>query len=204
MARSMLLAALVLLAACARSEEASVVADMNSLEPAERVRTPERDDEELAIGEWRETIQEDYAALEFGPAGAPPLFSLRCDERGGVLLQRHGTVPIGDLPTMLVTIGNDTRRLAVATAGGTIPMLRAALPPRDQMLTTLASVDAPITIRIGDAVPLVLPQTPAFETLVTRCGSDRRGAEAGEAEDAANAAAEANAAAPPAAPEATR
>jgi len=189
--------ALILLVGCARSEDASVVANSNELQPVERVRAPERDEVEIAIGEWREALQEDFAALEFGPTGAPPMFSMRCDERRGVLLQRHGTMPIGDLPMMLVTIGNDTRRLAVATAGGTIPMLRSALPPRDPLLETLAAGEAAITIRIGDAPPLVLPPSPAFAPFVARCAQAGTGpapAPAAENEAAATPAASAPAA----------
>jgi len=81
MTRRAIFLSLVLLAACARSEDASVVVDTNELRAVEQVRAPEQDDEELALGEWRETLQDEHPALEFGPNGAPPLFSLRCDAR---------------------------------------------------------------------------------------------------------------------------
>ena len=163
-----------LLAACARSEDASnTTIDSNAL-AVERVRSLDESDQQVALGDWRESLQDEYAALEFGPAGAPPIFSLRCDERRGVLLQRHGTAPTGDLPMMLVTIGNDTRRLAVTSAGGTIPMLRASLPPQDSLLGRLANVAEPITIRIGDSAPLVLPASPSIATFVASCASTER------------------------------
>lgn len=188
--------AVLLAAGCARSEDASVVADRNEMQAVEQVRTPEQDDDDLALGEWRETLQEDLPALEFGPRGAPPLFSLRCDERGGVLLQRHGTVPVGDLPMMLVTIGSETRRLAVTTAGGAVPMLRAALTPSDPFIVTLSRATTPIVIRIGDSPPLALPPAPSIAAFVTRCA---RNAAAPPTDADGNVAAEANAAAPAAA-----
>lgn len=162
---------LVLLAGCARTEDASnTTIDSNAL-AVERVRSLDQNDQEVALGEWRQSLQDEYAALEFGPAGAPPVFSLRCDDRRGVLLQRHGTAPIGDLPMMLVTLGNETRRLAVTSAGGSIPMLRASLPPQDAMLERLAAVDERITIRIGDSGPLVLPPSPSIGAFVAGCAS---------------------------------
>ncbi|HEY5711065.1 MAG TPA: hypothetical protein VIT38_04145, partial [Allosphingosinicella sp.] len=83
--------ALILLTGCARSEKASFVpADNNALSEVERVRTPDSDEEELTLGTWRDGLQDEQAALEFGPAGAAPLFSLRCDARRSLLLQRHG------------------------------------------------------------------------------------------------------------------
>ncbi len=161
----------LLLVGCARSEDAATVANVDGADRAvEGTKAPAEDDEEVAIGEWRESLQDEFAALEFGPAGATPLFSLRCDDRGGVLLQRHGTAATGDLPVMLVTIGNETRRLPVITAGGTIPMLRAVLPPRDPLLATFRA-PSPITVRIGDAAPLVLPPSPTIGTFVSVCAS---------------------------------
>ena len=169
MARPASLLLLVLLAGCARSEDASVVANSNDLQGVEQVRTPEQDDEELALGAWRETPQDDGALLEFGPTGAPPLFSLRCDARHSVFLQRHGAATAGDLPMMLITIGSETRRLAVTSGGGAIPMLRASLAPSDTMVRTLTGTTSPIVIRIGDSPPLVLPPSPSIGAFLARC-----------------------------------
>lgn len=184
---------LVLLAGCARSEDASVVANSNDLKAVEQVRTSEQDDEEIALGAWRDTLQDEYVALEFGPTGAPPLFSMRCDARHTVFLQRHGAVPSGDLPTMLISVGSDTRRLAVTGGSGTVPMLRASLAPSDQLLGILGGATAPIVIRVGDSPPLVLPPSPAIGNFISRCESGETGraapdAAANQAAPAANAA----------------
>jgi hypothetical protein len=162
----------MLLAGCARSEDASVVADSNGVTASvERVRAPPLDDEEMALGTWRDSLQDEYAALEFGPEGAPPVFSLRCDGRRGAFLQRHGTTATGDLPTMLVTVGSDTRRFAVTSAGGTIPMLRATLTQGDPFRQTLAGADSPIVVRIGDSPPLVLPPSDRIAVFIDGCAS---------------------------------
>ena len=160
---------LLLLAACARSEDASMApADGNqAVQKVETVR-PERDDDELALGEWRETLQEEQQALEFGPTGAPPLFSLRCDPRRGILLQRHGLTPSGDLPVMLVSVGSETRRLAVTGSGGPNPMLRAALNTSDQLLTILGRASTPIQIRVGDSPRAQPAAQPADRRLSRR------------------------------------
>lgn len=182
MARYALPLALILLAGCARSEEASFVqaGENESARSVETVR-PERDDQELALGEWRDTLQEDARALEFGPRGAAPLFSMRCDARRGVLLQRHGLSPAGDLPVMLVTVGSETRRLAVTSGEGPIPMLRAVLNATDQLLGTLTAAASPIAVRIGDSPPLVMPPSPLIGAYIAECagGEIRRGTDAG-------------------------
>jgi len=195
MIRHALPVALVLLAGCARSEEASFVpADNEAARAVERVRTPETDEEELTLGAWRESVQEEQAALEFGPAGAPPLFSLRCDARRGVLLQRHGAAPAGDLPVMLVTVGSETRRLAVTSTGGPVPMLRATLPSSDPFRPVLAGAATPIIARIGDSPPLVLPPSPLLGAYVNQCAEGAIASRSGAA--ATNGAAEANEASP--------
>ena len=163
--------ALVLLAGCARSEDADVAGDGNRVQAVEQVRSPERDDTEIALGEWRDSLQDENSALEFGPSGAPPLFSLRCDARRSIFLQRHGVAMPGDLPTMLVSIGSETRRLAVTNVGGSTPMLRATLAPSDTLVDTLAGASEPIIVRIGDSPPLVLPPGPAIGAFLERCAS---------------------------------
>jgi hypothetical protein len=196
MSRPLILSSLLLLSACARTEEASMVppdgeAGYNLVE---QVRRPEQDDGEVALGQWRRGMQEDAPVLEFGPEGTAPLFSIRCDERRGVLLQRHGDAPVGDLPMMLLQIGGETRRLAVTTVGTGVPMLRAAVPPSDALMERLATVNQPLIIRIGDAAPLVLPTDPSIGAFVRGCASGETAAAAAAAaagdnamENAANA-----------------
>ncbi len=166
---------LVLLAACAQSEEASLVppGGEEGYNQVERVRTPERDDQEMAIGGWRRSLQDEQPTLEFGPIGAAPLFSMRCDTRRGLLLQRHGAVPTGDLPMMLLQIGSETKRMAVTSTGGAIPMMRAALAPSDSFVDTLAESQEPVSVRLGDTVPLNLPASPLIGAFVDECASGK-------------------------------
>src|SRR4028118_1396393 len=83
---------LALLAGCARSEEASLVQpdSKEGYNQVGKVGSPEADDREPAIGQWRASLQENVQALEFGPVGTEPLVSLLCNGRTSVLLQRHG------------------------------------------------------------------------------------------------------------------
>jgi hypothetical protein len=161
---------IVLTAGCARSEDATVVApDANqSGQAVEQVR-PDRDADEPALGEWRESLQGELRVIEFGPSGAPPLFSIGCQTRHGLLIQRHGLEPTGDLPVMLLSIGSETRRLAVTGGDGPIPMLRATVNATDPLTAILGRAADPITVRIGDSPPLILPQSPLVGTYVARC-----------------------------------
>lgn len=169
---------LVLLAACARSEEASLVPpEGEGYNAVEKVRTPERDDDEAAIGEWRRTAQDERIAIEFGPMGAQPLFSIICAERGGLVLQRHGTITTGDLPMMMVQVGSEARRLAVSEVGGTVPMLRAEVAPSDDLVGTLAQAESPVTVRIGDAPPLIMDPDPVIGRFVEDCRTGRTAAD---------------------------
>lgn len=164
-------AALLLLAACARSEEASLVQpDSNQgYNRVGSVGTPEQDDGEASIGEWRASLQEDRPALEFGPMGTEPLFSLLCTPTMGVLLQRHGGAPAGELPPMRLTIGGVDAELPVTVGGATIPMLRAELPQGSQAVQALAGSGQPLTVRLGDAAPLVIPPSPLISDYVRSC-----------------------------------
>ena len=193
MIRCLLPFLIVLLAGCARSEDASLVPSggNDSARTVETVR-PERDDEEPALGEWRSTLQDEQRAIEFGPRGAPPLFSIVCDARRGLLLQRHGLEPAGDLPVMLVSVGSETRRLAVTGGEGPIPMLRASLNGSDTLVAALARTTTPIAIRIGDSAPLILPASATIGVYIGECQTGALPASRADAN--ANAAAAANAA----------
>ena len=196
MTRSALLL-LLLLAGCARSEDAAFVApDNEAARAVEAVNTSDDSDEELALGDWRDGIQDEQRTLEFGPSGAPALFSLRCNARHDLLLQRHGATPAADLPAMLITIGSETRRLAVSSAAGPLPMLRATLTPSDPFLTILSGAAAPIIVRLGDLPPLVMPPSAAIGAYIASCANGVPGSRTTEPEAELNGITEVNSIAP--------
>lgn len=164
----------LLLAACARSEEASMVPpDSNQgYNRVGAVTTPEQDDREPAIGQWRAALQDERQALEFGPLGTEPLFSLLCAPAGGgVVLQRHGAASTaGAQLTLQVTIGDVTERLPAAAGGGTIPMLRAEVAPTSRLFGLLTAAAQPIVVRLDDGSPLILPHSPLVADYLRNCG----------------------------------
>jgi hypothetical protein len=170
MFRPALLSAFVLLAGCARSEEAANSQIENMRPPAINTAL-DGDEDELAVGTWQTGVQDDQPVLEFGPAGSPVLFSIGCDARRNLLLQRPGGAPAGDLPNMLVTVGSETRRFAVASSGGMVPILRGTLAPNDPFRNALINAATRIEVRIGDTQPLVMPPNPALAAYAERCAS---------------------------------
>ncbi len=163
--------AILLLAACARSEEASLVPpDSNQgYNQVEKVSSPEADDREPAIGQWRASLQQNIQALEFGPMGTEPLFSLLCTGNRGVLLQRHGGAPAGPLPAMQVGKGELNQRLQVNAGGGTIPMLRAEIPLDSPLAQAIVGGSDPLMIRLDDGAPLILPPSPLIGDYLRSC-----------------------------------
>ena len=168
MIRPFLLSSLVLLAGCARSEEARYAQLENVQLPGANAMDLE-DDEDLTVGTWHSALQDEQPVLQFGPMGAPSRFSIGCDERRNLLLFWPGAAPGGELPNMLVTIGSETRRLAVVSAGGTTPMLRGTLPPNDPFVRVLNGADTRIIVRTGDAAPLIMPPSPDIGNALQRC-----------------------------------
>jgi hypothetical protein len=190
---------LLAVAACARSEEASLVAPTGNqgYNQVGKVGTPEQDDREPAIGQWRASLQENVQVLEFGPLGTEPLFSLSCTGNRSVLLQRHGGAPAGQLPTLQVTKGQVNERLAVTTGGGAVPMLRAEVPLQSPLAQAMASEGEPLQVRLGDGAPLILPPSSLIGDYLRACASGRPPAAVTTGNEAAPAA---NAAAPAPAP----
>lgn len=163
----------LLLAACARSEEASMVPPEGNqgYNRVGQVRTPEQDDREPAIGQWRAALQDERQALEFGPMGTEPLFSLLCaPQGGGVLLQRHGAASTaGAQPSMVVTIGDVSERLPVSSGIGSIPMQRGEVAPTSRIFGLLVASAQPIVVRVDDVPPLILPHNPMVGDYLRGC-----------------------------------
>lgn len=163
--------ALLALAACARSEEASLIPpDSNSgYNQVGSVGIPEEDDREPAIGQWRASLQENVQALEFGPMGTEPLFSLLCSGNRAVHLQRHGGVPAGPLPDMEVERGQVNERLPVTVTGGAVPMLRAEVQLASPLAQAIAAQGEMLVITLGDTAPLILPPNPLIADYLRSC-----------------------------------
>jgi hypothetical protein len=161
---------LALLAGCARSEEARQAQTDNLPLPTLNTSDPGEEDE-LTVGTWQTGIHEDRPVLEFGPVGASARFSLSCDERRNLLLQWPGAAPGGDLPNMLVTVGSETRRLAVTSVGSGTPILRGTLPSTDPFMRNLTGATTQIVVRIGDAPPLVMPPSPMIAAYAQQCSA---------------------------------
>ena len=170
MLRPALLSAFVLLAGCARSEEAHYAQFDNT--PLAAINASDQGEEdEFTIGTWQTGLQDDRTVLEFGPVGAPARFSIACDERRNLLLQWPGASPGGDLPNMRVTVGSETRRLGVTGASGTNPVQQGTLAVNDPFLRVLTGANTRIVVRLGDAQPLVMPPSPAIAAYAQQCAS---------------------------------
>ena len=170
------LLALLLVAGCARSEEASLIPPDSNLgyNQAGRVGAPERDDREPAIGQWRASLQENASALEFGPMGTEPLFSMLCTGRQSVLLQRHGGAPAGPLPELQLTVGETNVRLPVIAGGGAVAMLRAEAPLSHPIIAAMIAGGQPLNVGLtNDATPFILPASPLVRDYLRSCTQAR-------------------------------
>ena len=93
---------------------------------------------------------------------------------------------------MLVTVGSETRRLAVTGRRRRHPdAARGADRAAIRCSPLLARAATPIAVRVGDAPPLILPPSPMIGTYIGQCAS---GAAAARPAAAGNSAAPANAA----------
>lgn len=183
---------ILLLVGCARSEDASVTVDMNRIAPDIALRNGV--DEEITAGAWREGSQDNSPALEFVDAASEPLFSLRCAEGGGMMLQRHGAGQSGNA-TIALSVGRERRDLqgSVVTPG----LLRATLPAGDALIAALGGAATPIGVRVVGMEQVLLPPGPPLSAFVGRCGGAQTPAVAAPANsNTVNSAAPANASAP--------
>lgn len=191
-------AALLVLAACAESEppDPTPADDDGAYNMIDPVTAEVTQDTAPAIGEWTRTMQEEQPALAFGPAGAEPLFSIRCDDREGILINRHGLVEAGTAGMMTLLLGAERHELAVNPVQAPLPMLRAAVAANDPLLAALRDYQGQLELVVGDGPPLVLPASPMTSDFIEACASGEvssvTSAEEGEDANMANAAAPAD------------
>lgn len=152
----------ILLAGCARSEDASITVDMNQMAPDIAIRNGA--EEEIASGAWRESTQENSPVLEFADTSAQPMVSLRCGERGGLMIQRHGAQSAGALS---IAVGRERRDVQAEL----VPpgLLRATLNGGDPLIGAIGGAATPIGVRAVGVAPLLLPPGPPVTAFVGRC-----------------------------------
>lgn len=195
--RTLMLIAALALTACARSEPVDEDFGEDVEVPANALAESLAETEEATrSGNWLPGAEGAAQSIAFQAPDGEVLFSMRCDERGGLILQRPGLITRGNLALMQLRTGDVVRRLAVTTSAGASPQVRASVPYNDQLIGALMTFDEPLEVRVEGLETVVLPPSPAVGALVRTCQSSA-GAEVIGNEAAEGAAAEpANAAAP--------
>ena len=104
--------------------------------------------------------------LEFADTSAQPMVSLRCGERGGLMIQRHGAQSAGVLS---IAVGRERRDVQAAL----VPpgLLRATLNSGDPLIAALGGAATPIGVRAVGVAPLLLPPGPPVTAFVSRCAT---------------------------------
>lgn len=122
-------------------------------------------------GEWRQASISGRPGLLFGPPGdARAAAAIYCDERRGLVIERRGLLPTGEIGMMSLVAGNERQDLAVSPVQEESgPVLRAALPFNAELISSLQSGPVPITMNVGESSTLNLPATPLLPQLVNRC-----------------------------------
>ncbi|HZF95637.1 MAG TPA: hypothetical protein VEZ20_12290 [Allosphingosinicella sp.] len=165
----MILPAILLAAACARSEPATDSPTEANQMAVEQVRSTGGGEEETALGQWRMALQGDRQALEFGPQGSVALVTLICGERNGLVLQRRGVLPPGASPTLSVSVGGQGRPIPVTAGSGAVATQNASIPPSDELIRLISNAQVPISLRFGDSSAVFLPPSPLIGQFAQSC-----------------------------------
>ena len=160
----------VLATACAKSEPADQISEeaLNAAGPAPQTDGALAEDP-VTPGSWEASAQGESQAVIFrGPEGER-LFSVACDLRGGLVVQRPGLIARGNLALMQLRTADVVRRLAVNAAAGEQPQVEARAPYNDQLTAALLSFDEPLEVRYEGQDTLLLPPSPVVGDLVRTC-----------------------------------
>ena len=137
---------LVLLAGCARSEEANLMpADANGSTRDRRDRAARARRRGAGARRLARDAPGRAARARIRPRRRAALVQHRAATRAAASCSSAtASTPAGDLPVMLVSVGSETRRLAVTSGEGPLPMLRASLHASDVLVAGLSRAAAPI------------------------------------------------------------
>ena len=131
---------------------------------------PPADWRDVAItpGTWSYRPESGGSSASFGPAGASPLLTLRCERPAGrVTLARAGaaesTVPL----TVTTTTG--ARAFSATPQAGAVPQLALALAPRDPLLDAMAFSRGRFMVEAPGLPTLYLPTWPEVARVVEDC-----------------------------------
>ncbi|MFV0623158.1 hypothetical protein ACBY01_03975 [Sphingomonas sp. ac-8] len=104
-------------------------------------------------GTWRYLRDGQGTAAAFGPAGAQPLLTLRCDRaRRQITLTRTGTAAAGT--GLTIRTSSTARTLPTVAGTGTVA---AALPAQDPLLDAMGFSRGRFIVELGGQSPLVVP-----------------------------------------------
>jgi len=171
--RTMIMVAALGLTACARSEpvDEDFGQDVELTGNALAETLSEDREEDSRSGTWLPGAEGAAQSIAFQAPNGEELFSIRCDERGGLVLQRPGLVSRGNLALMQLRTGDVVRRLAVTQSGGATPQVQASVPYNDQLIGALMTFDQPLEVRVDGLETLMLPPSAAVGSLVRTCQS---------------------------------
>ena len=163
----LLLLTAAFLTACAQTEPAETTAgddlqevEQPTLDTAEDPTTP---------GNWEAGAQGEAQSVAFRNPDGQTIFTIRCDLRGGLIVQRPGLIARGNLALMQLRTADVVRRLAVNAGSGDEPQVEARVPYNDEVIAALMRFDEPLEVRYEGLETLVLPANPLVADLVRTC-----------------------------------
>jgi hypothetical protein len=153
-----------LLAGCARTEKAEERQVGEAANQAAQLNGAAGEADGLTKGAWAVGSE---ASFE-GASGAIELV-IRCDQRRGLIIQRPGLVPRGQLALLQLRTGGVVRRLAVTAPVGGSAGIEAVVPYNDQLIEPLMRFDDPLEVRFAGLDTLQLPPSWQVAGFVRDC-----------------------------------